>query len=49
MSIESYYLSKINEYLLTGDESMIKYYENLLKITRLNNYKKQQKSNGEAK
>ena len=49
MSLQEFYLSKINEYLLTGDESMINYYENLLKMTRLNDYKKQQKSNGEAK
>lgn len=49
MSLQEFYLSKINEYLLTGDESMIKYYENLLKITRLTDYKKQQKLNGEAK
>lgn len=49
MSLQEFYLSKINEYLLTGDESMVQYYENLLKITRLNDYKTQQKSTGEAK
>lgn len=49
MSLQEFYLSKINEYLLTGDENLLKYYENLLKIERLNNYKKQQKSNEEAK
>lgn len=49
MSLQEFYLSKINEYLLTGDESMINYYENLLKITRLNDYKTQQKPTGEAK
>ena len=49
MSLQEFYLSKINEYLLTGDENLLKYYEKLLKVERLNDYKKQQKSNGEVK